>query len=70
MTIFLFDTCDGNVNVPPVALPPEPEIAVARATSRRRSFLAHPAHLPSESSYSRRNGQIREIQVVHVQRGA
>jgi hypothetical protein len=50
MTIFLFDTCDGNVNVPSVALPPEPEIAVARATSRRRSFLAHPAHLPSESS--------------------
>ena len=51
MAIFLFDTCDGNVEVPPAALPPELEIAVARATSRQRPFLAHPAHLlPSESS--------------------
>ena len=68
MAIFLFDTRDGNVDVPSVALPPEPEIAVPPPVGDRSSRTLPISH--QNPPYSRRNGQIREIQVVHVQRGA
>lgn len=70
MAIFLFNTRDENVDVSPAALPQELEIAVARAASRRRPFLASSCSSPIRIlPYSRRT-QVREIQVVHVQRGA
>ena len=71
MAIFLFDTRDGNVDVSPAALPQELEIAVARATSRRRPFLASSCSSPIRILPTLGGmAQVREIQVVHVQRGA
>ena len=72
MAIFLFNTRDGNVDVSPAALPQELEIAVARATSRWRPFLASSCSSPPIRIPPTLGGmaQVREIQVVLVQRGA
>jgi len=46
------------------------EMAVARTTPHLRPFLTHPAHLMGTLPTLGGVVQVREIQVVHVQRGA